>query len=71
MPPVIDDKLCIACSKCWEICEGDVFYGSKEGSIPVITYPDECWHEMSCVQVCPVEGAIDVRIPIPLMLVHK
>ncbi len=71
VPPVINAKLCISCGKCREICEGDVFYGSKKGCVPEVSYPDECWHEMSCVQVCPVKGAIELRIPIPLMLVYK
>lgn len=71
MPPVIDPKLCTACGTCWGICPGDVFYGSKKGEQPLITYPDECWHEASCVHDCPVEGAIKLRIPLPMMISHK
>ena len=39
MQPVIDRDKCIKCGKCAEICDGDVFYDSKKGEIPVIAYP--------------------------------
>ena len=62
MPPVIDRDKCIKCGKCAEICDGDVFYDSKKGEILVIAYPDECWHEGSCIQSCPVKGAIRLKL---------
>ena len=71
MPPIIDRNLCTACGKCVEVCEGDIFYGSKPGEVPVITYPDECWHDGSCVIDCPVPGAIRLRVPLPMMIVYK
>jgi len=71
MPPVIDSSLCKKCGKCAEICPGDVFYNSQRGEIPVITYPEECWHEASCVTVCPVPGAIQLRTPLPMMISYK
>ena len=71
MPPVIDPNLCNGCGICWKICEGDVFYGSIEGEVPVISYPEECWHEWSCVRACPVKGAIKIRTPLPMMIVYK
>ena len=71
MPPIIDMNKCDGCGRCVEICEGDVFYGSKEGGIPVIAYPEECWHEGSCVQECPIKGAIRLRVPLPMMISYK
>ena len=71
MPPVINADLCIACGECHAICLGDVFYGSKEGEQPTISYPEECWHEGACVDACPVEGAIQLRIPLPMMVSYK
>jgi len=71
MPPVIDKELCTKCGRCWEACPGDVFYGSQKGSLPVVTYPKECWHEGSCVHDCPVPGAIKLRIPLPMMISYK
>lgn len=71
MPPVIDPELCIACGDCVDICTEDVFYGSKEGEIPKVTYPRECAHFSGCVYVCPVTDAIKLRIPLPMLLVYK
>jgi adenylylsulfate reductase subunit B len=71
MPPVINKELCISCGKCVEICLADVFYGSKKGENPVVTYPDECWHESACVMDCPVKGAIRLRTPLPISIVYK
>ena len=71
MPPVVDKSKCIGCGKCVDVCQTDVFFGSKNNEIPVISYPDECWHCNSCVLECPTEGAISLRIPPPLMVLYK
>lgn len=71
MPPIIDKNKCIACGKCVEICQSDVFFGSKKGEIPVISYPEECWHDNCCVHVCPKEGAIRLRIPLQQMILYR
>ena len=71
MPPIINNELCNGCGKCVEICPTDVFFGSKEEQIPVITYPEECWHEAACVIDCPVNGAIKLRTPLPMTIVYK
>jgi len=69
MPPVIDKNRCNGCGKCVEICEGDAFYGSKEGQS--VTYPEECWHDGNCILACPIEGAIRLRTPLPMMISYK
>jgi NAD-dependent dihydropyrimidine dehydrogenase PreA subunit len=71
MPPIIDADKCIACGECVDICTEDVFYGSKPGEVPTVTYPKECVHFSGCVYVCPVPGAVRLRIPLPVMLVYK
>jgi NAD-dependent dihydropyrimidine dehydrogenase PreA subunit len=71
MPPIIEAEKCIKCGKCVDICSEDVFYGSKTGEIPTVTYPKECVHFNGCVSVCPVQGAIRLRIPLPIQLVFK
>jgi adenylylsulfate reductase subunit B len=48
----------------------DVFYGSEKGEIPIIAYPDECWHENACVNDCP-EDAIELRIPLSMMVIYR
>ena len=71
MPPVIDKSKCKKCGQCVEICVGDVFYGSEPGEIPQVAYPEECWHEANCILACPVEGAIKLRTPLPMMISYK
>jgi adenylylsulfate reductase subunit B len=71
MPPVVDRDKCICCGKCVDICSEDVFFGSITSDTPSVTYPDECWHCYACVLDCPVEGAIKLRIPLPMMLLYK
>lgn len=71
MPPVIDVNKCKKCGKCVDICPEDVFFGSESGEIPVITYPEACNHFNCCVFECPINGAIKLRIPLPMTLLYK
>jgi adenylylsulfate reductase subunit B len=71
MPPIIDEKLCIKCGTCVNICPQDVFFGSKKKKVPKITYPHECWHCNACVIDCPKEGAIKLRIPLPMNICYR
>ena len=70
MPPIIDKNKCTNCGICVDICSQDVFYGSREGDIPVISYPEECWHCSACVIDCPAE-AIRLRIPLPMTILYR
>lgn len=71
MPPVINEELCKKCEQCADVCQSDVFYGSEKGEIPSVTYPEECWHCNACVSSCPVEGAVSLRIPLPMMVIYQ
>ncbi len=71
MPPIIDSEKCAGCGKCADICPEDVFFGSDKGQVPLVTYPEECNHFNCCVSVCPKEGAIRLRIPVPMIIVYK
>ena len=70
MPPIINEKRCNGCGICVTHCPMDVFYGSEKGEIPIIAYPDECWHENACVNDCP-EDAIELRIPLSMMVIYR
>jgi len=67
MPPVIDTNKCIPCAICVEVCPEDVFYGSPKKEVPLIAYPDECFHCAGCVTDCTTD-AIDLYIPLPYRL---
>jgi len=69
MPPIIIKERCNACGICAEICPMDVFGATGNGDIPVVKYPEECWHCNSCVLDCP-EGAVSLRVPLPVMMLY-
>lgn len=70
MPPVLDKDKCNGCGTCVEICPDDVFFDSKKGEVPVVSYPEECWHCNACVLECS-EGAVKLRIPLVSMVCYK
>ena len=69
MPPIINAKKCNACGVCADICPTDVFYVAEKKTMPVIRYPEECWHCNSCVLDCK-QKALSLRIPLPLMMLY-
>jgi adenylylsulfate reductase, subunit B len=69
MPPIIDNDKCKPCGICADICPTDVFFRGNIKEVPLIRYPDECWHCNSCVLDCP-QQAIRLRIPLPAMMLH-
>ena len=70
MPPIIDKDKCSACGVCADICPQDVFWGSKKKQIPVVSYPEECWHCNARVLDCPAEGTIRLCLPFSFQIVH-
>jgi adenylylsulfate reductase subunit B len=69
MPPVVNEEKCIGCGRCVIICPEDVFYGTpgggeQKGIKASVSHPDLCWHCNWCVTECPVEGAIEISIPL-------
>ena len=60
MPPVIDLDRCKRCKTCDDHCPLDVIYFDEKEKVPVVLYPDECWHCGSCRLDCP-EKAITIR----------
>ena len=71
MPPIINRDKCYGCGECVEVCAQDVFFGSQQGETPVVAYPEMCCYCNSCVEECSVEGAIKLRIPLPLHIAYK
>lgn len=71
MPPVIDPEKCIHCFECVDACAEDIFFGSKKKEVPVVSYPEFCFHCNCCVDECPVEGAITLRVPLPMTVLYR
>ena len=57
----IDSSKCIGCSRCPEICPGNIIRLNHEGKA-YLKRPLDCWHCMACIKVCPV-GAISLILP--------
>ena len=50
------------------VCQADLFLPSEiKGGAPRVMYPGECWFEGSCVDHCPVPGAITLNA----LLLHR
>ena len=58
----INLRFCKGCKRCYDICPMDIYEWDKAESLPVIAYPDECWHCGICERECP-EVAIDIKTP--------
>ena len=52
----IDQKKCVGCRKCSEVCPGTLIV--MEDKKAVMKYPKNCWGCVSCVKECKA-GAID------------
>jgi adenylylsulfate reductase subunit B len=52
------------------VCAEDVYFASEDGNVPVVSYPEFCFHCNCCVEECPAE-AIYLRIPLTEMLLFK
>ena len=70
MPPVVNEETCTGCGDCYEACQSDVFYGSDDAEVSIVSYPEECWHCNACVFVCPTES-VRLRIPLPMMVLYQ
>ena len=55
MPPIINEDLCTRCGMCAAICPMHLFKHEK-GQVPVVAYPEECWHCNACVLDCPARA---------------
>jgi len=49
----VDDKACVSCSLCAEVCPTDVFAFDEEVGVPSVTRPGECIGCLSCSEICP------------------
>ena len=67
----INADTCTGCNTCVDICVMDVLIAAPEkGKPPIVAYPEECWFDGCCVEMCPQRdrGAIRVRTPLPMQV---
>lgn len=58
-----DQKKCIGCNRCVNVCPLDVMIPNPEkGKEPIVVYAEECWFCGSCVNDCP-QGAVTLVAP--------
>jgi adenylylsulfate reductase subunit B len=62
MPIIIDNKKCIGCQACYDLCPMDVFTIDEDTQMPVASYNEECWHCGICWMECP-KRAIIIKYP--------
>lgn len=62
----IDPEVCTGCNTCVDVCVMDILVANKEAKEPpVVAYPEECWFDGCCVDLCPQreKGAIRINTP--------
>ena len=65
--PKINYRLCNGCGICYKDCPSDVFAWDDARGLPVVEYPDECYHCAACDVGCP-EEAISMMTPLHCLL---
>jgi NAD-dependent dihydropyrimidine dehydrogenase PreA subunit len=49
----VDEKACVSCTLCAEICPTDVFIWDEDAELPKVDKPAECFGCLSCSEICP------------------
>ena len=52
----IDDKACVSCGLCADICPTDVFTFEEKADLPEVSKPKECFGCLSCSEICPSDA---------------
>lgn len=60
----INERLCIGCGLCRDVCTEDVFGFDEVKRKPYVKYPKDCVACLSCECYCPV-GAIEIAMVRP------
>lgn len=52
----IDEKACVSCSLCVDICPTKVFNFNSAKDLPEVVLPKECFGCLSCSEICPSDA---------------
>jgi ferredoxin len=52
----VDDKACVHCALCAEVCPTKVFTYDEAQGLPLVAKPEECFGCLSCSEICPSDA---------------
>jgi NAD-dependent dihydropyrimidine dehydrogenase PreA subunit len=62
----IDPDVCTGCNTCVDVCFMDILVANEEEKKPpIVAYPEECWFDGCCVELCPQREKRAIRINTP------
>ncbi|MCX7727632.1 MAG: 4Fe-4S binding protein, partial [Chitinispirillaceae bacterium] len=64
----IDEKACVGCSLCVEICPTKVFENRVDKKEPVVAKEKECFGCLSCTEICPATAINHTNLPLSMSL---
>jgi ferredoxin len=59
----VDEKACVGCSLCVDICVTKVFNYDEAKQLPVVSQPAECFGCLSCSEICPADALRHEGVP--------
>lgn len=65
MSVFVDQKKCLGCGKCIDICPGDLLLREEKTGKVIMRCPEDCWDCMACVKQCP-QHALQTKLPYQL-----
>ncbi|MCC7326517.1 MAG: ferredoxin family protein [Burkholderiales bacterium] len=63
MAIAINHHRCTGCRACYDECPADVFAWDAATDLPIVAYPDECWHCGICSMECDEKALIHTLPP--------
>jgi ferredoxin len=66
----LDEKACVGCSLCVDICPTDVFEQPEKERIPIIKHEKECFGCLSCAEICPATAITHTGLPLSMSYYH-
>lgn len=66
----IDEKACVSCSLCVDICPTKVFTFDNVKDLPEVALPKECFGCLSCSEICPSDAIQHTGAPLSSCFHH-
>jgi len=59
----VNEKACVGCSLCVDICVTKVFSFDEAKQVPTVSQPKECFGCLSCSEICPADAIRHEGVP--------